>query len=152
MHLFCPLPEGRRINGRTQHFFASAEDFIHGFSFCQFIDQLVKITDFPHQRFLDVFHPYAADDTFDQCSVGIQLRGVTKKVPVTDRTFRCRLDFFRPVAGESADHLVDFLHGPPLFHRLIYQQRINLRKTHTVYFLIVHFVFPFPERGPSIRI
>lgn len=75
------LSPARRQTDKWTHaaFFASAEDFIHGFSFCQFIDHLVKITDLPHQRFLDVFHPHAADDTLDQCSVGIQLRGVTKK-------------------------------------------------------------------------
>lgn len=48
-------PARRQTDKRTHAaFFASAEDFIHRFSLCQFIDQLVKITDFPHQRFLDV--------------------------------------------------------------------------------------------------
>jgi hypothetical protein len=45
-----------------------SQNLFHRLPLCQFIDQFIEIAYFPHRWLLNVFHPDAANYTFDQSS------------------------------------------------------------------------------------
>ena len=56
-----------------------SQDLVHRFSLGQLVDQLVQVADFPHQGFLDLLDPDAANDALDQGSQGIDTRRLRKE-------------------------------------------------------------------------
>src|SRR5699024_4747451 len=62
-----------------------SENFSHRLPLGQLVHQLVQVSDFPHQRVLDLFDPDAADLPGDPDPVRIQGRSLAEKVAVAER-------------------------------------------------------------------
>jgi hypothetical protein len=56
------------------------QDLLHRLALRQLIDELVEVTDLPHQWFLDLFHTDATDDAFDERSIGVQRGRLVEKM------------------------------------------------------------------------
>ena len=46
-----------------------SKDFLYGLAFGELIDKLVQLANPLHQRILDIFHPDATDDAFDERTI-----------------------------------------------------------------------------------
>ena len=93
----------------------------------QFVDQLVEIAQFAHQRVFDRFDPDAADHPSDQRPRGVQLRRLREEI-FEIRSLRQRaLQRFLAIPRQPAENLVDLRLRPPLLLRLGDIMRVNTR-------------------------
>ena len=95
--------------GETTRVITSAsQDFLHRPPLRQLVDQLVQISDLPHQRILDLLDPDAADDAGDLADVRMKRRRFGEEGLEVRLAFDLLGERFRAVARQPADDLVDF--------------------------------------------
>ena len=91
-----------------------AQDPVHGFAFGQFVDQLVQVADFSHQRIDDILDSDAADQAGDSGPRRVQPRRLREKGLEVGFRLYLGLEFALAEAGQPANDLIDFGLGPPL--------------------------------------
>ena len=111
-----------------------AQDFIHWFTFCQFIYQLIKVSDLLHQRLCNFFNFNTAHRTFYKFSVWIKWWSFLKEVPVSNIVFQKTFDIILWTTSEPAGNLINFFPWPIFAFSFCNQTGINFWKQHTEYF------------------
>lgn len=115
-----------------------AEDFFHGFAFGEFVDEFVEVADFAHEWFFDFFDAYAADDAFDEGSVGVEFGGFGEEVFEVGFFIEVGLELSLGVAGEPADDFIDFSLGAVFFLGFGDVVGVDAGKAHGVDFVFFH--------------
>src|SRR5690606_33307297 len=104
------------------------QDLVHRLTPGEFVDQLVEVADFAHQRLFDIFDPDAADHPLDQAARAVHRGSLAKKVAQICLGRDQLLELLLAVTRQPADDLVDLGLGAPLALRLGDIMRIDARE------------------------
>src|SRR5262245_44184423 len=80
-----------------------AQNFLHRFSFRELINQLVQIANFLHQRIVDFFNANAAHNAFDERTIWMNGRCLSKKGFEIVFFFDLLLQSLLGIAGQPAN-------------------------------------------------
>lgn len=137
-HNVLPM-RGLMIKWRARCFLVSrAEDFFHGFSLGQFVDQFVEEPDFLHERVGDFLDAVAADEAGDFGCIRVELRCLGEERFEVDGALEDGLEFRAAVSRQPADDDVHFLLGASLFFRLVDVVGVDGGEGHSVDAVVVH--------------
>ena len=114
------------------------QDLLHRLTLGEFVDEFVHVADLLHQGVLDVLDADAADDAFDQGSLGIHGGGVGEEGLEVDLVLDLLLEAGGVIAGQPTDDLVDLGLGALLALGLLDVERVDLREGDGEHALVVH--------------
>ena len=114
------------------------QDFVHGFSFDQLVDQLVEIPNFPHQRFLDIFDSHSTNSNFYFISVFIHLRSALKKRLVVNVLISLEIQFLLAVSGEPVNDFIYLIFCAVFTDAFMDKERVDFREGHLISVLFLH--------------
>jgi hypothetical protein len=105
-----------------------AQNLLHRLSFSEFIDELVQVADFFHQRVLDFFDANTTHDALDQRAIGMKSRRLGKEGLEIVLPGQLSLQSRLAIARQPADDAVDFFLFSIFPFRFLNIVRIDARK------------------------
>lgn len=95
-----------------------SENFFHGLTLGEFIDQFVEISDFLHEGIVNIFHSNTAHNSGDQGCTGIE-GGRIKEVGERCFLGEVALELSGRKTGKPTDHVIQFGGGSTFFLDLV---------------------------------